>query len=55
VLQFADLAAYGEAKNSSPNVPAMVIPGSVPLADRQHIWNQMIRQHLVAVGEDPTP
>jgi hypothetical protein len=51
IFQFADLKVYGDAKNASPNVPAMVIPSSTPMADRQHLWQQLILQHVVAVGE----
>lgn len=51
LLTFTDMNSYGEAKNASPNVPALVIGGKTPLADRQHIYEQLIRQHIVAVGE----
>lgn len=50
ILEFSSLETYGAALNASPKVPAMVIPASVPLADRQHIWSQLVAQHLTAVG-----
>ena len=51
LLTFTDLNSYGEAKNASPGVPALVIGGRTPMADRQAIYQQLIRQHIVAVGE----
>jgi hypothetical protein len=51
LLTFHDLNDYGEAKNASPNVPAMVIGGKTALATRQSIYQELLRQHIVAVGE----
>ena len=51
LLTFRDLNDYGEAKNASPNVPALVIGAKTDMGARQHIYQELIRQHIVAVGE----
>jgi hypothetical protein len=51
LLTFKDLSDYGEAKNASPNVPALVIGTKTNLDTRRNIYNELIRQHIVAVGE----
>lgn len=48
---FPDLAAYGEAKDASPNVPALVIGAKTPLDVRQNTYRQLLLQHSVAVGD----
>jgi hypothetical protein len=51
IFQFDDLADYGAAKDASPNVPALVITGQTSLSARQHLWQELIAQHIVAVGQ----
>jgi hypothetical protein len=51
LLTFDDLADYGAAKNASPNVPALVITAETSADARRNIYNELIRQHIVAVGE----
>ncbi len=51
LFTFKDLKTYGDALNASPNVPALVIPNSEPLDARQHIHQELIKQHIVAVGQ----
>ncbi len=50
LFTFKDLKTYGESKNASPNVPALVIGASEPLQARQAIHQELIKQHIVAVG-----
>lgn len=51
LFTFKDLKTYGDALNASPNVPALVIPNSEPLDARHHIHQELIKQHIVAVGQ----
>lgn len=50
VHTFRDLAAYGNAKNASPNVPSLVIGADVSLVDRESLWQNLLAQHRQAVG-----
>jgi len=50
LFTFDSLATYGSSKNASPNVPALVIGADTPIDARQHIYNQLLKQHIVAVG-----
>ena len=51
LFTFPDLRAYGNSKNASPNVPALVVGNETPVADRQHLYQELIAQHIVAVGK----
>ena len=53
LLTFHDLNDYGEAKNASPNVPALVIGQRTALDARQGIYRELLKQHTVAVGAAP--
>lgn len=51
LFTFPDMKQYGNAKNASENVPAIVIGADVPAAARGDLYEQLLRQHIVAVGE----
>jgi len=47
---FRDMGAYGASKNSSPNVPALVIGSETPRQDRDELLANLVRQHAAATG-----
>jgi hypothetical protein len=51
---FPNLTQYGNAKNASPDVPALIIGNDVPIADRQWLHTQLIHQSITAVGKGDT-
>lgn len=51
LFTFPNMSQYGNAKNASPGVPAMVIGSDVPMAARSDLYKQLLMQHVVAVGE----
>lgn len=50
LFTFDSLATYGASKNASPNVPALVIGSDTPKDARDHLYSQLLKQHVVAVG-----
>ena len=47
-----DGEGYVQAVQSSPDVPALVIGGDTPAEARGHLYEQLLRQHVVAVGAE---
>ena len=52
LFTFPNMSQYGNSKNNSPGVPALVVGNDVPLAARQDLYKQLLMQHVVAVGAD---
>jgi hypothetical protein len=49
LFTFRDMAAYGAAKNASPNVPALTIGNQTSAQDRQDLLDNLVAQHHAAV------
>lgn len=50
LFTFRDMAAYGAAKNASPDVPALLIPKETPKEDRDVLLQNLVRQHARAIA-----
>lgn len=50
MYQFKDWDSFMQSVEASPTVPVMVVGDREPIEARRHLHNQLVLQHVAAVG-----